>query len=205
MPLVGYAGTMSDKPDFDAGAAAYRRRDFPTAIEHWQPLADQGDAAAQFWIGMLHETGSGFPRNFAEGARWWRKAALQGYPDALHNYGLMYFKGEGVTPDYAEAYFWLSLAVSAGVRPAPHFADEAASKLTAAERANADKLVKAWRPVSGSAPDPAPDTLKRKMSKLLTAILGCIVGLLILTVYFAYFGSDVFTVTLFRILFHFLL
>ncbi|MCH7957585.1 MAG: hypothetical protein IIB63_08540, partial [Proteobacteria bacterium] len=36
------------RADFEAGWRAYQRGDFPGALEAWRPLADAGDARAQF-------------------------------------------------------------------------------------------------------------------------------------------------------------
>ena len=38
--------TTSAWAGFDEGMAAYERGDFATALEQWQPLANQGDAGA---------------------------------------------------------------------------------------------------------------------------------------------------------------
>ena len=40
--------------DFEAGWQAYQRGDFLTAYNEWQPLALQGDARAQFNIGVTY-------------------------------------------------------------------------------------------------------------------------------------------------------
>jgi len=34
--------------DFDAGVAAYQRGDYAVALKEWRPLADHGNAHAQF-------------------------------------------------------------------------------------------------------------------------------------------------------------
>jgi TPR repeat protein len=40
--------------------------------------ADQGDAYAQYNIGVLYRDGSGMAQNFTEAANWFRKAADRG-------------------------------------------------------------------------------------------------------------------------------
>ena len=44
---------------FDAGWQAYQRGDFLAAFNEWQPLAMQGDARAQFNIGVMYDEGKG--------------------------------------------------------------------------------------------------------------------------------------------------
>ena len=68
--------------DFDDGLAAAQRGDFATALQEWRPLAEQGDAHAQFNLGIMYDNGWGVPENDAEAVKWWRKAAEQGYADA---------------------------------------------------------------------------------------------------------------------------
>ncbi len=41
---------------FEDGKAAYDNGDYATALQLWRPLADQGDAAAQFSIGITYLT-----------------------------------------------------------------------------------------------------------------------------------------------------
>ena len=39
--------------DFNKGLPAYTNEDDATAFEEWKPLAEQGDASAQFHLGLL--------------------------------------------------------------------------------------------------------------------------------------------------------
>ena len=46
-------------------------------------LAEQGDAAAQYGLGVLHGNGNGgMPQDFARAAHWFHKAAAQGHAQA---------------------------------------------------------------------------------------------------------------------------
>jgi TPR repeat protein len=40
--------------DFEAGLEAYTAGDYATANENWRPLAEQGDVAAQSYIGQAY-------------------------------------------------------------------------------------------------------------------------------------------------------
>jgi uncharacterized protein len=48
--LLGSAG-VSESADYEKGSAAYKSGDYATALREWTPLAEQGDARAQFQIG----------------------------------------------------------------------------------------------------------------------------------------------------------
>ncbi len=96
--------------DFDAGAAAYTRGDYATALKEWQPLAETGNVAAQFNLGLMHYNAKGMPQNYAEAAIWFGLAAEQGDAAAQINLGVMSYNGEGIEQDYTQAHFWFTLA-----------------------------------------------------------------------------------------------
>ena len=58
--------------------------------------AEQGDAAAQNDLGVMHVEGKGVAKDEAEAAKWYRKAAEQGNAAAQRNLGVMYDEGRGV-------------------------------------------------------------------------------------------------------------
>lgn len=76
--------------------------------------AEQGDAIAQFGLGMLYEIGRGVPKDFVEAVKWYRKSAVQGYANAQSNLGNQYYKGEGVPKDFVEAVKWFRKAAEQG-------------------------------------------------------------------------------------------
>ena len=65
--------------------------------------AEQGDATAQFNLGLMYANGEGVPEDDAEAVRWYRMAAEQGLAIAQFNLGVKYDFGEGVPKDGAEA------------------------------------------------------------------------------------------------------
>ena len=82
--------------DIDAGWRAYQDGDFATALTEWQPLADSGDARAQYNLGVMHDEGKGVARDRALAVSWWRRAAEQDFAPAQHNVANSYIAGEGV-------------------------------------------------------------------------------------------------------------
>lgn len=93
---------------------AYNRGDYATALREFQPLAEQGDAAAQFNIGVMYYIGQGVPQNYAQALKWYRMAANQGDATAQFNIGLMYAKSQGVPQNYAQALIWYRMAADQG-------------------------------------------------------------------------------------------
>ena len=86
---------------FEKGAAAAQSGDFATALKEWQPLAEQGNAIAQYNLGMIYQNGYGVIQDYAEAVKWYRLATEQGHADAQYNLGVMYESGNGVVQDYA--------------------------------------------------------------------------------------------------------
>jgi uncharacterized protein len=101
------AGTAQD---LQTGEAAYDAGDFATALREWLPLAEQGNASAQYNLGFMYDLGEGVPQDYAESMNWYRMAAAQGDAIAQNNLGLMYDLGNGVPQDGAEAVKWYRMA-----------------------------------------------------------------------------------------------
>jgi uncharacterized protein len=100
--------------DFQAGMDANIRGDYTTALREWRPLAEQGDALAQYNLGVLYRKGRGVPQDDVQARQWYAKAAAQGQAKAQFNLGTLYFNGEGAQKDYQQALRWFRLAADQG-------------------------------------------------------------------------------------------
>jgi hypothetical protein len=92
--------------DYGAGRTAFNHGDYAAALREWRPLAEQGHATAQFWLGYMYNFGRGVAKDDAEAVKWYRKAAEQGEAQAQFNLSVMYEYGRGVAKDDAEAVRW---------------------------------------------------------------------------------------------------
>ena len=99
---------------FDEGVAAYKRGDYATALREWRSLAAQGDAAAQYNLGLMYNKGQSVPQDYAEAVKWYRRAAKQGNGGGQANLGYMYDVGLAVPQDYAWAAKWYRRAANQG-------------------------------------------------------------------------------------------
>ncbi len=89
---------------------AYERGEYTQAARLFSPLAEQGVASAQFYLGLMHEKGRGVRQDYPTALTWFRKAAAQGYGGPQSNLGLMYERGRGVRKDLVRAFMWYHLA-----------------------------------------------------------------------------------------------
>ncbi len=100
--------------DSNDARIAYESGDFGTALRLWRPLAEQGDVAAQFSLGLMYAYGQGVPRDYAEAMKWYRRAADAGDANSQFNLGVMYNAGQGLPQDFAEAMKWYRRAAEQG-------------------------------------------------------------------------------------------
>jgi Sel1 repeat-containing protein len=96
------------------GYEALIRNDYATAIKEYRPLAERGNAEAQYRIGRMYEFGKGYPQDKAQGIAWIRKAAAQNHADAQQELGFIYATGDGVKQDDVLAVGWFRKAANHG-------------------------------------------------------------------------------------------
>ena len=118
--LVGAAmlWPVAAAADDAAAQRAYDNGDYETAYAQWLPLAEAGDANAQFAVGHMHANGFGVAMDDAETLKWYRLAAAQGHAEAQFNMGVMYSNGWGVDLNDAEAARWFQMAADKAYLPA---------------------------------------------------------------------------------------
>ena len=131
---------------FDDARAARNKGDYATALRLWRPLADQGHADAQNYLGLMYLDGEGVPEDYAAAVSWFRKAAEQGHAIAQTNLGDMYATGRGVAQAYVQAHMWFNLAAAQGDADAIKYRKAAAAKMTPAQIAEAQRLAREWKP-----------------------------------------------------------
>jgi len=108
------ASSVGWAQNFDVGADKYDKKDYAGALREWQPLANRGDADAQYGLGWMYENGRGVKQDDAQAVAWFRKAAEQGLAAAQFDLGLMYYAGKSVKQDYAQAAAWYRKAADQG-------------------------------------------------------------------------------------------
>ena len=114
------------------GYQSYLKGDYEAAYNEWLPLAELGDAEAQYNLGVLYDEGAGVEQDLPTAISWYQKAASQGFIDAQTNLGMMYYHGHGVERDYRAAAQWFRQAADQGDEEARECLEKISRELTAA-------------------------------------------------------------------------
>ena len=93
-----------------AGIEAWQKSDYSAAVAIWRPLAEKGDADAQFNLGQAYRLGRGVPINLAAAQSWFERAADKGHVDAQTTLGLLLFQNGNHTGGMR----WLKVASDQG-------------------------------------------------------------------------------------------
>ena len=123
-------------PEDDAEAVAWFRR-----------AAGQGYADAQFRLGFVYSNGEGVSPDEVESLGWFRRAAEQGHDAAQWMLGATFYSRgrRGVPRDEVAAYMWLHLAVSQNDQHDRSPLDWLEERMSPAQIAEAQRLVREWR------------------------------------------------------------
>ena len=114
--LMAFLSSISFAATMDDARAALGKRDFAQAMPILLQLANQGDAEAQYQLGVIYGRGNAAaPEDDVEAAKWYRKAAEQGHEAAQARTALMYAYACGVARDDAEAARWFKRNADQGV------------------------------------------------------------------------------------------
>lgn len=100
---AGPGGTAAD------GWHAFDVGDYKTALQIWEPLAQQGDANLQVLVGSLYDYGQGVPQDKKQALQWYVMAAEKGLGRAQLAAGSLLAKN-GKQQDLIEGYKWLTIA-----------------------------------------------------------------------------------------------
>ena len=56
--------------DFTKGIEAFKKGDFRTAFQEFEPIAEQGYASAQYNLGVMYDNGFGVPKDDTKAFYW---------------------------------------------------------------------------------------------------------------------------------------
>lgn len=78
--------------------------------------AEEGDADAQFSLGVLYYRGQGVRQDYVKAREWIKKAAAQGNENAQINLGLLYANGLGVRQSWHQAVEYYGKSCDLGLQ-----------------------------------------------------------------------------------------
>ncbi len=93
---------------------AYQSGEYQKALEMWMLLAYEGDAEAQYRLGLMFLHGTGVVVSTQEAVYWLSRAAEQGEPRAQYLLGAIYLSGKGLTSNREHGLEWWRAAAHNG-------------------------------------------------------------------------------------------
>lgn len=107
--------TPAPAQSVEDGRAAAQQGDPAAAIAIWTPLAEAGDAQAQYWLAETHWGGWwGVPEDLGQVAFWHMRAAEQGHAPSFVKLGHLHGLGHHFAQNDSVAAEWFARAAAAG-------------------------------------------------------------------------------------------
>jgi uncharacterized protein len=78
--------------DVKTGVDLWQANNYVGAVKEWRPLADKGNADAQFNMGQAYKLGLGVPQDLKIAQSWFEKAAAQKHEQAQANLAIILFQ-----------------------------------------------------------------------------------------------------------------
>jgi uncharacterized protein len=114
------------------------------SMSELRKVAAQGDADAQWQMGVRYHNGEDVPRDDAQAMQWFLRAAEQGHVIAQATLGAYYWAGRGVPQDLSKAYFWSSIALAQGDENSKSRLEGLSSQMTRAQVSAARQQAELW-------------------------------------------------------------
>ena len=122
------------------------KRDFITAADWIQRAARAGNGYAQTTLGEMYELGEGVSKDFPMAAKWYERAAQQGITVAQLQLSILHGTGQLGKRDLVQSYKWVLLAAHLGHEKTGELRDLLDKEMSDAERAEAIRLARSYRP-----------------------------------------------------------
>ena len=106
--------------DLEIANDAFAEGDYVAALEIYETLAANGDAQAQYRLGLMFEQGLGTDVDAQASQQWFERAAQQNSPQALDALATKYRQGSGVIQNFKEALRLYLQAAEQGYPRAQH-------------------------------------------------------------------------------------
>ena len=115
--IFALAGLLAD--DFNQALEDYNKGAYIKALNTFYTLAKEGDAKAQYNVGLMYANGKGTTKDLAKAQQWYEKAASQGNGPAQYNLAQLYHvAAQSDAHAYEKAKYWYEKAVESGIMQA---------------------------------------------------------------------------------------
>lgn len=119
------------------------KRTFRTQL--FYERAKNGDANAQYQLGIAYLNGHDTIQDFEEAAKWFELAAESNHASAQYQLGLIYKTGRlGTDADLEKSYIWLNLSAAAGIDLAALARNEVMRSLSPKQLIQAQRASREW-------------------------------------------------------------
>jgi GAF domain-containing protein len=137
-PAVENSSSIQIDPDSTASVPP------PKLFADLRKLAEQGDADAQWRMGILYHDGEAVAHDDTQAVQWFRLAAEHGHIAAQGALGAYYWRGRGVPEDLSKAYFWSAIAMAQGDEMSKSRIAGLSSQMTREQVSVARQQAEAW-------------------------------------------------------------
>ncbi|MGR4001193.1 MAG: sel1 repeat family protein, partial [Alphaproteobacteria bacterium] len=98
------------------GVVEVQAQDDESVLRELRPLAEEGDAEAQYELGRMYQLGWGVEQDGSVAEKWYLRAAEQGHDEAQFELGALYESGWlwGIPDDHEAAVEWYRRAAEGG-------------------------------------------------------------------------------------------
>lgn len=110
--LIG--GSAAASAQLAKGIELFDRAEFDAAERELAPLAKNGDAKAQYVLGVMYLNGMVQPPSKTAALEMMIRSGELGFDRAYVELARMYREGHGVDQDFAKSFFWSMKAANAG-------------------------------------------------------------------------------------------
>ncbi len=142
--------------DLEEGITALKNKDYDLARRKFEPLAADGHAEANYYLGGMCWEGQGLlKKDFKEAAKYYERAAEKGHAMAQYTMSRMYYTPRGVLQNHVIAHMWANISIANGYALGNKLINLIEESMTNEQIAEAQKMAQDWLD-KHSKPEPAP-------------------------------------------------
>lgn len=144
--LSSAALTSPALADMQTARDAFQLGQFDKSVTELTPVANSGNAEAEFLLGSIYSLGLGRPVDETRGFEFYFRSASKGHPAAQLRLSAAYSRGAGLAaPDPMRAALWAELALIGRADGAREQAETLRQSLNAADQKTLDLMLQDYR------------------------------------------------------------